>query len=180
MTRLRTKTSPFQLGQSLNGRYSDTGLLVPVMLCAVLIGCSGSSSWAADSDAPAACKGVRFQSPWDHQITASYMVKQSEPCQIELKIQDVGDLTIAQNPKRGKVAPDADRTRLVYTPNQKITGRDQFKIRLSRKDQNDRDIQQVLMVEMEILTYATYPYHFTLTEPSPPPPQPKEEKPPAK
>lgn len=137
---------------------------------------------AAAGDPPA-CRGAYFQSPFDHQINASLLVKRGEPCTITIRSPDIKEINVMRPPKRGKIEPAPENKRVVYTPNN-TTGRDRFIFTSTRQNDDKPEIKQTILVEVEILAQADYPYHFLMAEPPPPPPPEAEKagdkKPPAK
>lgn len=180
------------LEQSRSDRRSDAGLSGSKIILPVVLGLLGlvcglvDGARAAGDDQPA-CRGAYFQSPFDHQINASLLVKRGEACTIKIRIPDVKDITVIRQPKRGKAEPNSDNAIVIYTPNN-TTGRDRFSLTSIRKQGDKPEIKQTVIVEVEILAQADYPYHFLMSEPAPQPPapegaddkKPEDKKPPAK
>ena len=180
------------LEQSRLARRSDAGffgrkILMPVALgLSCLVAVSVDEVRAAGDDQPP-CRGAYFQSPFDHQINASLLVKRGEACTIKIRIPDVKDITVSRPPKRGKAEPVAENAVVIYTPNN-TTGRDRFSLTSIRQQGEKPEIKQTVIVEVEILAQADYPYNFLMAEPPPPPPapegaddkKPEDKKPPTK
>ena len=154
-----------------------SGLNILLSLALGMLGLLSSSvdeTLAAGDDKPP-CRGAYFQSPFDHQINASLLVKRGEACTIKIRIPDVKDITVNRQPKRGKAEPVAENAVVVYTPNN-TTGRDRFSLTSIRKQGEKPEIKQTVLVEVEILSQADYPFNFLMSEPPPPAPQKAEEK----
>jgi hypothetical protein len=173
-------------------RRSDagfSGLNILLSLALGMLGLLSSSvdeTLAAGDDQPP-CRGAYFQSPFDHQINASLLVKRGEACTIKIRIPDVKDITVSRPPKRGKAEPVAENAVVIYTPNN-TTGRDRFSLTSIRQQGEKPEIKQTVLIEVEILAQADYPYNFLMAKPPPPPPapegaddkKPEDKKPPAK
>ena len=174
----KLKTTADQLGlQRKMGRFCQK-LLAAAWLTSGLLVCSLSNPVFASADDAPPCKGSLFQSPWDHQISANLLVKRGEPCQIKLRINDAKDISITRNPKRGKIEPVPETANVIYTPNNQTTGRDRFVYRSIRKLADDKELTQTIIVEVEILSQADYPYNFAVVDtglPPPPPPAPSQD-----
>jgi hypothetical protein len=169
-----------QKSQNFNG-FSGQMLFLPlVFLC--LAPSMFKTAEAAANDPPP-CRGAFFQSPFDHQINATLLVKRGEPCQITLRSTDVKEINVTRSPKRGKVEPVPETATVVYTPNN-TTGRDRFTYNSTRQKDDKPEMKQTIVVEVEILSQADYPYNFLATEPPPPQPSPTDQadnkNPPAK
>ena len=171
-------TTTDQLGCSNKRNHYNVRLLMAARLLFGLLFCSAPLTALASADDAPPCKGALFQSPWDHQINANLLVKRGEACQIALRINNVKDVAIMRNPQRGKIEPVPETANFIYTPNNKITGRDRFIYRSTQLLNDNREITQTIIVEVEILSQSDYPYNFAVVDTGlpPAPPQPANDK----
>ena len=102
------------------------------------------------------CKSTRFRSPFDQTVDVTAYVKAGDRCTIKLLMDNVGKAVVVRNARLGKTAQIPDTADMTFTPNNTVSGLDQFIYDIERTD-NDKPVKQRIRVEISVLKAKDYP-----------------------
>ena len=127
-------------------------LTLPVLAGCVVIDVSAAS---AQEDVKT-CKSARFRSPFDQTIDVTAYVKAGDRCTVKLALSNVGKAVVVRNARLGKTEQVPDTADMTFTPNNTVSGLDQFVYDIERTE-NDKPVKQRIRVEISVLKAKDYP-----------------------
>ncbi len=127
-------------------------LTLPALAVVVVLGVSDAS---AQEDIKT-CKSARFRSPFDQIIDVTAYVKAGDRCIVKLALENVGKAVVVRNARLGKTEQVPDTADMTFTPNNTVSGLDQFVYDIERTE-NDKPVKQRIRVEISVLKARDYP-----------------------
>ena len=127
-------------------------LTLPVLAGCVVFAVSAAS---AQEDVKT-CKSARFRSPFDQTIDVTAYVKAGDRCIVKLALSNVGKAVVVRNARLGKTEQVPDTADMTFTPNNTVSGLDQFVYDIERTE-NDKPVKQRIRVEISVLKARDYP-----------------------
>ena len=134
-------------------------LTLPVLAGSVVFAVTAAS---AQEDVKT-CKSARFRSPFNQTIDVTAYVKAGDRCIVKLALENVGKAVVVRNARLGKTEQVPDTADMTFTPNNTVSGLDQFVYDIERTE-NDKPVKQRIRVEISVLKAKDYPSQVAFKE----------------